>query len=141
MISASDHLLGSGLFLRRFRQLLRLPPIHLRVPHGRRFPVGSLITRIQQLIYDEIMVIPLTSTNNPSAFGPKVKGDPFKIRPSRSCPAWGEHMFPLSPLCLFPFLLHRQVFLFHPLIFLQFLNAPLIANGPLIDDVDFLGNL
>jgi peptide/nickel transport system substrate-binding protein len=40
----------------------------------------DLITRIQRLIYDRTMVIPLIRASTPSAFGPRVKGNPFKFR-------------------------------------------------------------
>ncbi len=41
----------------------------------------DLITRIQKLIYERTMWIPLTSTNSPAAIGPRVKGNPYKIQP------------------------------------------------------------
>jgi peptide/nickel transport system substrate-binding protein len=41
----------------------------------------DLIGRIQNLIHERTMFIPLTDTNSPAAFGPKVKGDPYKIQP------------------------------------------------------------
>lgn len=41
----------------------------------------DLITRIQELIHEKTMWIPLTSVNSPAAIGPKVKGDPYKIQP------------------------------------------------------------
>jgi len=41
----------------------------------------ELITRIQTLIHERTMWIPLTSTNSPAAIGPKVKGNPYKIQP------------------------------------------------------------
>ena len=41
----------------------------------------DLIGRIQKLIYDKTMFIPLTATNSPAAFGPRVKGNPYKIQP------------------------------------------------------------
>jgi len=40
-----------------------------------------LIERIQKLIHEKSMFILLTSTNSPAAFGPKVKGNPYKIQP------------------------------------------------------------
>jgi peptide/nickel transport system substrate-binding protein len=40
----------------------------------------ELIARIQNLIYDRTMVIPLMRATVPSAIGPRVKGDPFKFR-------------------------------------------------------------
>lgn len=39
------------------------------------------VERIQRLIYDKTMFIPLTSTNSPAAFGPRVKGNPYRIQP------------------------------------------------------------
>ena len=36
--------------------------------------------RIQKLIYGRTMFIPLMKSTTPSAFGRRVKGDPFKIR-------------------------------------------------------------
>jgi len=41
----------------------------------------DLITRIQKLIHERSMWIPLTSTNSPAAFGPRVKGNPYRIQP------------------------------------------------------------
>jgi peptide/nickel transport system substrate-binding protein len=41
----------------------------------------DLIGRIQKLIHDKTMFIPLTATNSPAAFGPRVKGNPYKIQP------------------------------------------------------------
>jgi peptide/nickel transport system substrate-binding protein len=41
----------------------------------------DLIARIQKLVYEKTMWIPLTSTNSPAAFGPRVKGNPYKIQP------------------------------------------------------------
>lgn len=41
----------------------------------------DLIANIQKLIYEKVMWIPLTNTNTPTAFGPKVKGNPYKIQP------------------------------------------------------------
>jgi len=46
-------------------------------PKGRK----EALERIQKLIYDKTMVIPLTSTNSPAAFGPRVKGNPYRIQP------------------------------------------------------------
>jgi len=40
----------------------------------------ELIGRIQKLIYDRTMVIPLIRASTPSAFGPRVKGNPYKFR-------------------------------------------------------------
>jgi peptide/nickel transport system substrate-binding protein len=39
------------------------------------------IERVQRLIYAKNMFIPLTATNSPAAFGPRVKGNPYKIQP------------------------------------------------------------
>jgi hypothetical protein len=36
---------------------------------------------VQKLIHDRSMFICLTSTNSPAAFGPRVKGNPYKIQP------------------------------------------------------------
>ena len=41
------------------------------------FKVG----RIQNLIQERTMFIPLTDTNSPAALGPRVKGNPYKIQP------------------------------------------------------------
>lgn len=41
----------------------------------------DLVTRVQKLIYDKVMWLPLTSNNVPTALSPKVKGNPFKIPP------------------------------------------------------------
>ncbi len=41
----------------------------------------DLIGRIQKLIYEKTMFITLTSTNSPAAFGPRVKGNPYRIQP------------------------------------------------------------
>jgi peptide/nickel transport system substrate-binding protein len=46
-------------------------------PKGRK----EMIERIQRLIYDKTMFIPLTSTNSPAALGPRVKGKPYRIQP------------------------------------------------------------
>jgi peptide/nickel transport system substrate-binding protein len=46
-------------------------------PKGRK----ETIERIQKLIYDKTMFLPLTSTNSPAAFGPRVKGNPYRIQP------------------------------------------------------------
>jgi peptide/nickel transport system substrate-binding protein len=46
-------------------------------PQGRK----DLIARIQKLVYERTMWIPLTSTNSPAAIGPRVKGNPYKIQP------------------------------------------------------------
>jgi ABC-type transport system substrate-binding protein len=41
----------------------------------------DLMARIQKMIYERTMWIPLTSTNSPAAIGPRVKGNPYKIQP------------------------------------------------------------
>jgi peptide/nickel transport system substrate-binding protein len=41
----------------------------------------EVIERIQKLIYDKSMFLMLTSTNSPAAFGPRVKGNPYRIQP------------------------------------------------------------
>ena len=41
----------------------------------------DLIGRVQRLIHEKTMFIFLTSSNSPAAFGPKVKGNPYKIQP------------------------------------------------------------
>lgn len=41
----------------------------------------TVLTRIQTLVHDRTMFIPLTSNCSPTAFGPKVKGNPFKVQP------------------------------------------------------------
>lgn len=46
----------------------------------------DLIIRIQRLIHDKTMYMPLTSTNSPAAFGPRVKGDPYRIQ--KPYPVW-----------------------------------------------------
>jgi hypothetical protein len=40
-----------------------------------------LIGRVQTLIHEKTMFIPLTSNNSPAAFGPRVKGNPYKVQP------------------------------------------------------------
>jgi hypothetical protein len=40
-----------------------------------------LIANVQKLINERGMFIYLTSTNSPAAFGPRVKGNPYKIQP------------------------------------------------------------
>ena len=40
----------------------------------------DLMRRIQKLIYDKTMIIPLIRASTPSAFGPRVKGNPLKFR-------------------------------------------------------------
>jgi len=46
-------------------------------PKGRK----EILGQIQKLIYEKTMFIPLTATNSPAAFGPRVKGNPYKIQP------------------------------------------------------------
>lgn len=41
----------------------------------------NLILQVQKMIYDRTTFIPLVNTNSPAAFGPKVKGNPYKIQP------------------------------------------------------------
>jgi peptide/nickel transport system substrate-binding protein len=41
----------------------------------------DLIGNIQKMIHERSMWLPLTSTNSPAAFGPRVKGNPYKIQP------------------------------------------------------------
>jgi peptide/nickel transport system substrate-binding protein len=41
----------------------------------------DLIVNVQKLTHERSMFIPLTSTNSPAAFGPKVKGNPYRIQP------------------------------------------------------------
>jgi ABC-type transport system substrate-binding protein len=41
----------------------------------------DLITRIQKLAYERTMWIPLMESSSPAAFGPRVKGNPYKIQP------------------------------------------------------------
>lgn len=41
----------------------------------------ELLLKVQKMIYDRTMYIPLVSTNSPAAFGPRVKGNPYKIQP------------------------------------------------------------
>ena len=41
----------------------------------------DLIADVQKMIHERSMFIPLTSTNSPAAFGPRVKGNPYKIQP------------------------------------------------------------
>jgi len=41
----------------------------------------DLVSRIQKMIYEKVMWIPLTNTSSPAAFGPRIKGNPYKIQP------------------------------------------------------------
>ena len=41
----------------------------------------DLITRIQKLVHEKTMWLPITENSIPTALGPKVKGNPFKIQP------------------------------------------------------------
>jgi ABC-type transport system substrate-binding protein len=50
---------------------------HEVTPKGRK----DLIGRIQKLIYDKTMFLFLTATNSPAAFGPRVKGNPYRVQP------------------------------------------------------------
>jgi peptide/nickel transport system substrate-binding protein len=42
----------------------------------------DLIGRIQKIIYEKVIWIPLTDSNSPAALGPRVKGNPYKIQPT-----------------------------------------------------------
>ncbi len=46
----------------------------------------ELIGQIQKMIYDRTMFITLNTVTSPAAIGPKVKGDPYKIK--RPYPLW-----------------------------------------------------
>lgn len=41
----------------------------------------DLLDRIQNLMHEKTMMIPLTGINSPAAVGPRVKGNPYKIQP------------------------------------------------------------
>ncbi len=41
----------------------------------------DVIARVQRLIHDKAMFLPLASSNSPAAIGPRVKGNPYKIQP------------------------------------------------------------
>jgi ABC-type transport system substrate-binding protein len=41
----------------------------------------DVVERVQKLMHAKTMFILLTSTNSPAAFGPRVKGNPYKIQP------------------------------------------------------------
>jgi ABC-type transport system substrate-binding protein len=46
-------------------------------PKGRK----DIISRIQKVTYDKTVWLPLTSTNSPAGFGPRIKGNPYKVQP------------------------------------------------------------
>ena len=46
----------------------------------------DLIGQIQRLIYDRTMTFTFTTYNSPAGFGPKIKGNPYKIQ--RPYPLW-----------------------------------------------------
>jgi ABC-type transport system substrate-binding protein len=52
----------------------------------------ELVGNIQKMIYARTMFIPLTSTNSPAAFGPRVKGNPYRVQPLIWFPAPFEDM-------------------------------------------------
>jgi len=41
----------------------------------------ELTEKIQRMIHERTMWIPLTAVSSPAAFGPRVKGNPYKIQP------------------------------------------------------------
>jgi peptide/nickel transport system substrate-binding protein len=41
----------------------------------------KLVGEIQQMIHQRNMFLPLTTTNSPAAFGPRPKGNPYRIQP------------------------------------------------------------
>jgi peptide/nickel transport system substrate-binding protein len=41
----------------------------------------EIIGQIQKLIHDKAMYLPLTTTNSPAAFGPRPKGNPYRVQP------------------------------------------------------------
>jgi ABC-type transport system substrate-binding protein len=41
----------------------------------------DLISQIQKMTYDKTIWLPLTSTNSPAGFGPRIKGNPYKVQP------------------------------------------------------------
>ena len=41
----------------------------------------DLIARVQTLIHEKRMFLPLTNSNSPAAVGPNVKGNPFRVQP------------------------------------------------------------
>ena len=52
----------------------------------------ELIGQVQKMIHEKAMFLPLTSTNSPAAFGPKIKGNPYKVQPLIWFPAPFEDM-------------------------------------------------
>jgi peptide/nickel transport system substrate-binding protein len=52
----------------------------------------ELVQNIQKMIHDRTMFIPLTSTNSPAAYGPRVKGNPYRVQPLIWFPAPFEDM-------------------------------------------------
>jgi hypothetical protein len=45
-----------------------------------------LIGRIQKLMYDKTMIVPIVGGTAPTAVGPRVKGNPFKM--NEPFPLW-----------------------------------------------------
>jgi peptide/nickel transport system substrate-binding protein len=41
----------------------------------------ELMARVQKLIHEKTQFIMLTDTNSPAAFGPRVKGNPYRVQP------------------------------------------------------------
>ena len=41
----------------------------------------EIIGRIQKLVHERTMWLPLTTTNSPAAVGPRVKGNPWMVQP------------------------------------------------------------
>jgi peptide/nickel transport system substrate-binding protein len=48
----------------------------------------EIAAQIQKIIYDKTMFICLISNTHAMALGPRVKGNPSKIQPPKSCPIW-----------------------------------------------------
>ena len=48
---------------------------------GRRNQRKDLISQIQKMTHDKTIWLPLTSTNSPAGFGPRIKGNPYKVQP------------------------------------------------------------